>query len=110
MSLKQRIQSVDIKIPYAKNSKDEYLKLPASSRKLFKKAGTPWDVLEKILKDEGWLADSECLWEVLSIPENLNRGLTNSSFAAVDLDVEDWEQDALDALWEDINNLHIEVK
>lgn len=109
-TLRQRIQLVGIQTTVKKVDKHKYESLPASSKKLFKKAGIPWNVFERTLRDEGWLAESECLWEVLKVPANLRRGISSSSFVAVDLDVEDWDENRLDDLWEDINHLRVETK
>ena len=47
--------------------------LPVSSKVLFARNGLPIDILERELKNEGYLSEEEILLEVLKIPENLKR-------------------------------------
>ena len=49
--------------------------MPISAQCLFSNNGLPWDILEVELKGEGWLFESEDLWEVLSQEANMKRTL-----------------------------------
>lgn len=64
-SLRQRLRKIKINCCPWSYWKGEIRLLPLSAQTLFAKYGLPIDVLEKALKEEGWLFPEEILLEVL---------------------------------------------
>lgn len=56
------------------NFRGELKELPVASKYLSRKAGTPLDLAEQQLRDEGWLDEGEDLLTTLRDPERLKRG------------------------------------
>ena len=73
MNLRTRILKEGIKCLPWKVWRGEIDLLPISSQTLFRRSGTPIDLLEIALKAEGFLFPGEELLEVIKINENLKR-------------------------------------
>jgi len=78
MNLRQRIRPVKINPQPWKHYRGEIRLLPVSAQCLFANRGLPWDVLEIELRGEGWLSESEDLWNVISTDVGLKRTLDGS--------------------------------
>lgn len=52
---------------------------PISTQALFARNGIPLYILERELRDEGWILESESLLELLMDEKNLSRGLVDNS-------------------------------
>jgi len=69
-TLRQRIRPEKIRLI---GMLGEIYNMPISSKTLFARYGVPIDIVERDLKEEGYLLPNEVLLEVLKIEENLYR-------------------------------------
>lgn len=74
-NLRQRIRSTKICCQPWRQYRGEIKLLCVSAQCLFANNGLPWDILEMELKGEGWLQESENLWDVMSTEQGLKRTL-----------------------------------
>jgi hypothetical protein len=77
-TLRQRIRGAGIRcIPWSHwGGEIDYL--PISAKTLFRRGGIPIDILERELKEEGWLFPGEDLLEVLKIESNIRRSMIDA--------------------------------
>lgn len=61
----------------------------------FQNKGIPWDIVEMELKDEGWLFESEDLWDVLKSETRLKAKMNYEA-----------DEDPFDETWTDEDYKH----